>query len=99
MLAHQCTYAGRKFVHLTVHKGTYDISIVITRTSDGETCASFSPGTNASSVPVYQASTESYQVAGFESEHYLAFVVSDLKGKANLQIAAALAPAVRQLLS
>lgn len=99
VLAHQCTYAGRKFVHLTVRKGTDVISLVITRKNDGETFAAFSPGTNASSVPVYQASTESYQVAGFESEHYLAFVVSDLKGKANLQIAAALAPAVRQLLS
>jgi hypothetical protein len=33
------------------------------------------------------------------SEHYLAFVVSDLRGGMNLQFAAAPAPGVRQLLS
>jgi anti-sigma factor (TIGR02949 family) len=99
VLAHQCTYAGRRFVHLTARKGTDVISLVITRKNDGETFRALSPGANASGVPVYQASTESYQVAGFESEHYLAFVVSTLKGKANLQIAEALAPTVRQLLS
>ena len=54
---------------------------------------------SASGVPVYRTSSESYQVAGFESENYLAFVVSDLRGEMNLQIAAALAPGVRQLLS
>src|SRR4029077_6221312 len=99
VLAHQCTYAARKVIHLTARRGTDVISLVITRKNDGETFAALSPWTNASGVPVYQASTESYQVAGFESEHYLAFVVSDLKSKANLRIAAALAPAVRQLLS
>ncbi len=99
VLAHQCTYAGRKFVHLTMRRGTDVISLVIARKNDGETFTALSPETTASGVPVYQASTENYQVAGFESDRYLAFVVGDLKGKANLQIAAALAPAIRQLLS
>jgi hypothetical protein len=98
VMAHQCSYAGRHFVHLTMRKGSDAISLVITRKNDGETMNGLSPAMNAGGVPVYRTSTESYQVAGFESEHYLAFVVSDLKGKVNLQIAAALAPAVRQLL-
>jgi hypothetical protein len=54
---------------------------------------------SAAGIPVYRTSSESYQVAGFESEHYLAFVISDLPGGMNLEIAAALAPGVRQLLS
>lgn len=99
VLAHQCTYAGRKFVHLTMRKGTDVISLVIARKNEGETFTALSPEMNASGVPVYQTATENFQVAGFESEHYLAFVVGDLKGTVNLDIAVALAPAVRRLLS
>jgi Putative zinc-finger len=99
VLAHRCSYAGRKFVHLTMRKGTDVISLVIAAKNEGEGFDTLTPEASASGVPVYQASTESYQVAGFESEHYLAFVISDLKVKANLQIAASLAPSVRQVLS
>jgi hypothetical protein len=49
-------------------------------------------------VPVYQSAATRYQVAGFEAGDFLAYVVSDLKSKANLHIAANLAPAVREFL-
>ena len=49
-------------------------------------------------MPVYQAAADRYQVAGFEAGDFLAYVVSDLKGEANLQIASTLAPAVREFL-
>jgi anti-sigma factor RsiW len=99
VLAHQCTYAGRKFVHLTMRQGTDVISLVIVRKNEGETLTTLSPETSASGVPVYATSAGTYQVAGFESGHYLAFVISGLPGKANLRVAEALAPMVRQLLS
>jgi anti-sigma factor RsiW len=99
VLAHQCTYAGRQFIHLTMRKGSSLISLVISRKQEGESFTSFSPETSASGVPIYQASTENYHVAGFESERFLAFVVSSLNASANMQIAATLAPAVSQLLS
>jgi hypothetical protein len=37
-------------------------------------------------------------VAGFDAGNFLAYVVSDLRGKTNLQIAANLAPGVREFL-
>jgi hypothetical protein len=38
-------------------------------------------------------------VAAFEAPAYLAFVISDLPEKRNLQLAAALAPPIQQFLS
>ena len=102
VMAHQCTYGDRHFVHLTMRKGEKGedlISVVITRKNPGETLNTLSPAATASGVPLYQSTAERYQVAGFESEHYLAFVVSTFDGRKNLQLATALAPAVRRLLS
>lgn len=99
VMAHRCSYAGRHYVHVTMRKGSDLISLVITQKNVGETMSTLSPAMNASGVPLYEASTERYKVAGFESDHYLGFIVSDLKAKANLQIAATLAPVVRQLMS
>lgn len=99
VLAHRCSYGDRHFVHLTMRKGNEVISLVIARKNDGETFHGLPPAVSASGVPVYQASTEDYRVAGFESDPYLVFVISELGGKANLQLAAALAPEVRRLLT
>jgi hypothetical protein len=41
---------------------------------------------------VYEVAAKRFEVAGFESQGYLAFIVSDLDGKNNLQIAENLAP-------
>ncbi len=51
------------------------------------------------SVPVYEAGVKRFQVAGFESQGYLAFIVSDLDRKNNLQIAENLAPLVAGFLN
>ena len=99
VMAHQCTWGSRHFVHLTMRKGDDVISVVITKKEPGETLNALSPATTESGVPVYQSTAERYHIAAFESERYLAFVVSTLDGPSNLQLAAALAPAVRRLLS
>jgi hypothetical protein len=40
-----------------------------------------------------------FQVVGFESHDYLAYVISDLDAQQNLQLAADLAPALREYLA
>ena len=54
--------------------------------------------TERSSIRIYQSAAESYQVAGFEAGEFLAYVVSGLKDKANLQVAVSMAPGVREFL-
>ena len=98
IMAHQCGYAGRHFIHLTFQKDGDLLSLVVARRKDGESLGALAPALETSGVPVYQAAAEHYQVAGFEAGDFLAYVVSDLKSKANLQIAANLAPAVREFL-
>jgi hypothetical protein len=47
---------------------------------------------------VYQAAAQRYEVAGFETADYLAFVISDQGGSHNLQIASALVPGLHEFL-
>jgi anti-sigma factor (TIGR02949 family) len=98
VMAHQCGYAGRHYIHLTLEKNGDRLSLVIARKQDGESLAGLSPTADHSGIPIYQSATDRYQVAGFEAGGFLAYVVSDLKAKANLQIAASMAPAVREFL-
>ena len=92
IMAHECGYAGRKFVHLTLKKDAELLSLVISRKNAGESIGGLSAASQPSGIPIYQAAAGRYQVAGFEAGDFLAYVVSDLKGKTNLQIAANLAP-------
>jgi hypothetical protein len=98
VMAHQCSYAGRKFIHLTFEKGGDLLSLVIARKNAGESLGGLTPAADPSGVPIYQSAAERYQVAGFEAGNFLAYVVSDLKSKANLQIAVNLASGVREFL-
>ena len=99
VMAHQCGYKGRRYVHLTLQNGDHLISLVIARKQDGETLQSLVPALRPSGIPVYQSAAERFEVAGFEAGQYLAFVVSDMRGGRNLQIAGSLAPAVHGFLS
>lgn len=99
IMAHQCTYAGRKFVHLTMEKEGDLLSLVIARKEDGESMAGLSPSSQQSGVAIYEGAAGRYQVAGFEAGRFLAYLISDLKAKTNLQVAANLAPAVQQILA
>ena len=88
VLAHQCTYAGRKYTHFTFEKGGELVSLVVARKGDGESIREMS-----------QAVAGRYRVSGFEAGSFLAYVVSDLAQSDNLQIATVLEPAVRGFLS
>ena len=98
IMAHQCSYSGRNFIHLTFEKGGELLSLVVARRQAGESLDGLSPASEPLGIPIYQSAAGSYQVAGFEAGNFLAYVVSDLKGKANLQIAVNIAPGVREFL-
>ena len=99
VMAHQCSYAGRKFVHVTLRDGASLISLVIARREAGESFAGMRPATFANGVPLYESSTDGYQVAGFETGDHLAFVISQVSGSRNLQLARDLVPGVSRLMS
>ena len=98
IMAHQCTYAERRFVHLTLEKDGSLLSLVIARKEPGESLDGLSPATQASGVSIYQSAAGRYEVAGFEAGNFFAYVVSELRSNANLQVAANMAAGVRGLL-
>jgi hypothetical protein len=93
--AHICTIPGnpRKYVHfITRGRGTI-LSVVLTR-RDGEQLPNGKRFVSGSSggVNLYEAHLEGMNAAGFESNGYFGFVVSDLSQAVTAQIASELAP-------
>jgi hypothetical protein len=99
IMAHQCGYQGRKYIHVTLSNGDHLISLVISKKYPGEAMSGLHPAVEPSGVSVYQYPAERYEVAGFETDRFLAFVVSDLGGQTNLQMAVNMAPGVHAFLA
>ncbi len=99
--AHICSVQGspRKYVHFITRGRSTILSVILTR-SEGEQLPngigfrSGAPG----SVHLYEAHLEGMNVAGFESNGYFGFVVSDLSQDTTMQIANALAPPLKTAL-
>jgi hypothetical protein len=99
LLAHQCSYLGRRFVHVTLSNGSHLLSLVITVKQPGESLEALTLSDRALGVAVYQSVAQDYDVAAFETDRYLAYVISDLGGKQNLRIAESLAPQLHDFLA
>ncbi len=97
VLGHRCTANGRRYVHLILTgKNEAILSVVITEKREGEsfTQAEAVAVINAVGIPIYRDQLGKYEIAGFESAKYLAYVVSNLDRQSNLNIASVVAPVV-----
>ena len=100
VMAHRCSYAGRHYVHFVLKSDSNLLSLAITAKQHGESFSEMEASSGSEvSVPVYEVAAQRFEVAGFESQGYLAFIVSDLDRKNNLQIAENLAPLVTGFLN
>jgi anti-sigma factor (TIGR02949 family) len=101
VLAHECRYNGRKFIHLTFQNGRTLLSLVIARKQEGESLdgANLLPALSQSGIPMYAAGAKGFQVAALESRGFLVYTVSDLSQTENLGVLAALAPSLRNFLN
>jgi len=86
---HRCKAGGRQYTHLIMSGGGKTVSLILTRKEAGE---SLSGG-------IHQAGVDRFQVVGFESHDYLAYVISDMDAGQTLQLEADLAPTVREYLA
>jgi anti-sigma factor (TIGR02949 family) len=99
--AHLCSVQGspRKYVHfITRGRGTI-LSVILTR-REGEQLPRgkrFASG-NSGNVSLYEAHLNGMNAAGFESNEYFGFIVSDLSQAATVQIASELAPPLKTAL-
>ena len=90
--AHRCVFNGRVFVQVVLEDKNARAAFVVTE-KDGEELSNSSRATafKASGVPVFTRTINNHQVAGFETDRHLAFVVSELAGNENLRLASSLA--------
>ena len=101
-LAHRCRYRGRTYVHLAVAGEDGSLLSVILTPKEGDdslAAAGVLPVVRASGVDLFAAGEDGYQIAAFETEQYLGFVVSNLDRETNLRLAEALAPGMRDIVA
>jgi hypothetical protein len=101
MLAHQCRYHGRRFIHLSLMNDSHLISLAITRKNSGESFAieGMLPALSQSGIPMYQSDVQRFQISAFETRDYLVYFISDLSKDKNSEMMIALAPQVRDFLN
>jgi anti-sigma factor RsiW len=99
--AHQCGYNGRRFIHVAMRSDEGKlVSLVLARKQAGETfeANALRPVLTRPNFALYGASVQRFQIAGFETGEFLAYVVSDMKEGANRQLALSLAQPVGEAL-
>lgn len=100
MVAHQCKFQGRTFVHLILTNQNNILSVILTKkNAESFDQTNLNAVLKASGVPLYQTRLQDLEVAGFETRDYLAYVVSGLPQEDNLRLASNLAPSVRNFLA
>ena len=100
-LAHQCTYNGREYIHLSLRDESNMLSLVMTRKVNGESfrAENLLPARNESGIPMYQAGVQRFQISAFETGDYLVYFISDLGKQQNTNLMLALAPRVKGFLA
>ncbi len=100
--AHICHVPGspRNYIHFVARGQRTILSVIVTKREGkslpaGRFLVAGAPG----GVDLYQANVQGTSVAGFETNDYFGFVVSDLGQDEMVQLAAGLAPALRNALS
>jgi hypothetical protein len=101
MLAHQCSYHGRKFIHLSLMNDSNMLSLVMTRKAEGESFRTedMLPALVHSGIPMYQSSVQRFQVTAFETRDYMVYFISDLQKQQNTDLMLALGPQVKNFLA
>jgi hypothetical protein len=101
VLAHHCRYHGRRFAHLVMKNGSSLMSVVVTRKQGGE---SFRYGAQALAVlragmAVYETGAQRFQIAAFETQGHLVYLVSDGAQRENTETLVAMAPRIAAALA
>jgi anti-sigma factor (TIGR02949 family) len=99
--AHICSLPGspQKYVHFIARGQGTILSVILTK-REGESLPAgrFLVASAPAGVNLYKAKLEGMSVAGFETNEHFGFVVSDLGQDQMMQLAASLAPALRDAL-
>ena len=101
IMAHRCSYGGRKFVHLALTGGSGLLSLVVAKRAAGESFEGrgLAKVLSEPGLPLYRGAVQRFAIAGFETRDHLVYMVSDLNDQQNVDILAMLARPVRTMLN
>ena len=101
VMAHQCRYHGRRFVHVALRSDSGLASLVIARRGDGESFArgQLIPAFTNAELPMYRADVSRFDLTAFETPGHLVYFISDLGDQKNIQIMTTLSKPVGQFLN
>src|SRR5205085_2309406 len=97
---HRCSFKKRDYIHLILKNQEKIMSLVLTR-KNGEEFAKAALGNviEAAGIRMHSDHLDDYEVTGFETRDYFAFVVSNMDKQENELVASNLAPTVRDYLA
>jgi hypothetical protein len=100
VMAHQCQYHGRNFVHIALRGLSGLASLLITKKGEGETFTrdQLVPALAHVNPPLYQASVSRFDLTSFETRDHLVYFISDLGAKRNVEMLTAMAGRVEEFL-
>jgi hypothetical protein len=100
VVGHRCSFKKREYIHLILKNQNKVMSLVLTR-KNGEAFSTAGLGNviEAAGVRMHAERLQDYEVTGFESRDYFAFVVSNMDKQESALVATTLAPAVRDYLA
>jgi hypothetical protein len=100
MIAHECGYKGRKFIHVSLKSDSQLLSLIIARKQDGESFQTdeMIPALQQAGIPFYRSGAQRFQIASFEATQHLVYLISDLPSSDNLRLLVAMAPRVKSIL-
>jgi len=93
VVAHRCSFEGRRYVHMILHRGDEMLSYILTKKRAGEEYRSeHQPIETVETHALYSGSVQGYTVAGFETAEYLVYLASELRPELNIAVISGLLP-------
>lgn len=101
MMAHECRYQGRRYLHLALKRDSKLLSVVVAVKQGGErlTDSGLVPALSQAGVLVYTSDVQRFRIAAFESRDHLVYVISDLPAEQNLEMMASLSESLHQFVA
>jgi hypothetical protein len=100
-MAHQCSFRGRKFVHIALKSESVLLSVVLTRREPGETLAEnqVAPVLTRDELNLYGAGAQQFRMSAFETPDSFAYLISDGAPGETHRIMLAMSSGIRALLA
>lgn len=96
--AHRCEFGTRKYIHVVARHGEQLLSLVITERGSGESLGNeLKSVLSESGVNLYAANHADFQLAAFETGHYLTYLISNVSPSENVGALRAMTPALREV--